>query len=132
MIIEKLKGIVRYLAYNDYATELDNLRLENKRLREKLRMYKGYLRAANKGAECNAMVSQLSAARNSQLWDRIRELQKRPEMYKPEKLPDGDIDGPIFESSKPKHLFDADSSVQTLTGREPTGPCSVYSVVRDA
>jgi cell shape-determining protein MreC len=79
MIIEKLKGVVRYLAYNDYATELDNLRLENKRLREKLRMYKSYLRAANKGAERNAMVSQLSAARNSQLCDRIRELQKRPD-----------------------------------------------------
>lgn len=59
---------------------------ENKRLREKLRMYKGYLRAANKGAECNNRVAQLSAARNSDLRDRVRELysklseQKGPSM----------------------------------------------------
>ena len=67
MIIKKLKSIIARWAHDD----------ENKRLREKLRMYKGYLRAANKGAECNNRVSQLSAARNNQLQDRIRELQER-------------------------------------------------------
>ena len=67
MIIKKLKSIIRKWAYDE----------ENKRLREKLRMYKSYLRAANKGAECNNRISQLSAARNNQLQDRIRELQDR-------------------------------------------------------
>jgi TolA-binding protein len=67
MIIKKLKSIIARWAHDD----------ENKRLREKLRMHKGYLRAANKGAECNNRVSQLSAARNNQLQDRIRELQDR-------------------------------------------------------
>jgi hypothetical protein len=67
MIIKKLKSIIARWAHDD----------ENKRLREKLRMYKGYLRAANKGAECNNRVSQLSAARNSQLHVRIAELEDR-------------------------------------------------------
>ena len=76
MIIKKLKSIIARWAHDD----------ENKRLREKLRMYKGYLRAANKGAECNARVAQLSAARNSDLCDRVVELygklseQKGPSM----------------------------------------------------
>lgn len=43
--------------------ELDALRMENNRLREKLRERLKHLRAANKGAECNALVSQLLAAR---------------------------------------------------------------------
>jgi secreted Zn-dependent insulinase-like peptidase len=67
MIIKKLKSIIARWAHDD----------ENKRLREKLRMYKGYLRAANKGAESNNRVSQLSAARNSQLHVRIAELEDR-------------------------------------------------------
>ena len=29
------------------------------------------------------------------------------------------------------HLFDAESSVETLTGREPSGPCSVWAVERE-
>jgi hypothetical protein len=61
MIIKKLKSIIARWAHDD----------ENKRLREKLRMYKGYLRAANKGAECSNRVSQISAARNSELWRRM-------------------------------------------------------------
>lgn len=32
--------------------------------------------------------------------------------------------------TEPKHLFDAESSSLSLTGREPTGPCSVYSIPR--
>ena len=61
MIIKKLKSIIAQWTHDD----------ENKRLREKLRMYKSYLRAANKGAECNARVSELSAARNNELWRRM-------------------------------------------------------------
>ena len=67
MIIKKLKSIICRWAHDD----------ENKRLREKLRMYKGYLRAANKGAECNARVSELSAARNNELHRRIYEMQTK-------------------------------------------------------
>ena len=67
MIIKKLKSIICRWAHDD----------ENKRLREKLRMYKSYLRAANKGAECNARVIQLSAARNNRLQDDISDLKDR-------------------------------------------------------
>ena len=67
MIIKKLKSIIRKWAYDE----------ENKRLREKLRMYKGYLRAANKGSECNNRVALLSAARNSALHVRIADLEDR-------------------------------------------------------
>ncbi len=43
--------------------ELAELRGENNRLRAKLRERLKHLRADNKGAECNAIVSQLLAAR---------------------------------------------------------------------
>lgn len=44
------------------------LACDNERLRRKLRETKKYLREANRGAERNAIVSQLLAARHAKLW----------------------------------------------------------------
>lgn len=50
---------------------------ENIRLRKKVSELKKEVRAINRGAATNAVCAQLSAARNSDLYDRINELHVR-------------------------------------------------------
>jgi len=52
------------------------LACENEQLRAKLRETKRYLRAANKGAERNSIVAQLSAMRNVKLAAEMDALRK--------------------------------------------------------
>lgn len=59
--VEELEGALK-------VAEADNLKL-----REKLRMYKGYLRASNKGAERSAMVAELAIRRCFQLADQLKQ-----------------------------------------------------------
>jgi hypothetical protein len=55
----------------DLFERMDRLERENTQLRDKLRSTKQYLRSANRGAERNAIVSQLLAARNVKLLDEL-------------------------------------------------------------
>lgn len=52
------------------------LACDNERLRQKLRETKKYLRAANRGAERNAIVSQLLTARHAKLWQEFDAFRK--------------------------------------------------------
>ena len=66
----RARDYVMFDSLNEYEQMIVCLAREIKRLQLKLRDRKKHLRAANKGAECNAKIIQLQSARHALNWVR--------------------------------------------------------------